>query len=171
MDQTILAVMGVSGSGKTTIARALAGRLGWPFQEGDDLHPPANVAKMHAGIPLDDSDRMPWLQAVAAWVDARLAAGENGIITCSLLKRAYRDIVVGDRSRVRLLFLRGDEALIGDHVAHRQHHFMPASLLHSQFETLEEPGLDEHPIVVQIGKTVADTVQAAMEAVGAVCQP
>ncbi len=171
MDQTILAVMGVSGSGKTTIARALAGRLGWPFQEGDDLHPPANVAKMHAGIPLDDSDRMPWLQAVAAWVDARLAAGENGIITCSLLKRAYRDIVVGDRSRVRLLFLRGDEALIGDHVAHRQHHFMPASLLHSQFETLEEPGPDEHPIVVQIGKTVADTVQAAMEAVGAVCQP
>jgi carbohydrate kinase (thermoresistant glucokinase family) len=158
--------MGVSGSGKTTVARALAERLGWPFQEGDDLHPAANVAKMHAGIPLDDNDRLPWLRAVAAWVDARLAAGENGIITCSLLKRAYRAIVVGDRAKVRLLFLHGDEALISDHVAHRQNHFMPASLLHSQFETLEEPGPDERPIVVEIGNTVDETVHATMLALG-----
>ena len=93
----ILVVMGVSGSGKTTVAQELAAKLGWPFEEGDALHPEANVAKMHAGIPLTDADRAPWLAAVAAWIDGQRKAGKPGIITCSALKRAYRDMIIGDR--------------------------------------------------------------------------
>jgi carbohydrate kinase (thermoresistant glucokinase family) len=154
----VLVVMGVSGSGKSTIALALQRVLGWPFQEGDDLHPPANVEKMRSGQPLDDADRLPWLEAVARWVDDRLAAHEPGIITCSNLKRAYRRITVGYRSGVRLVYLKGDEQLIHDRIAQRQHHYMPPSLLRSQFETLEEPGDDEHPIVVAIHESVGDTV-------------
>jgi carbohydrate kinase (thermoresistant glucokinase family) len=154
----VLVVMGVSGSGKSTIALALQRLLGWPFQEGDDLHPPANVEKMRSGRPLDDADRLPWLQAVARWIDGRLAAHEPGIITCSNLKRAYRDITIGRRSGVRLVYLKGNEQLIRDRIVQRQHRYMPPSLLRSQFETLEEPGDDEHPIVVAIHETVAATV-------------
>ena len=102
--------MGVSGSGKTTIAEELAARLGWPFEEGDALHPEANVAKMHAGIPLTDADRLPWLERVAAWIDAQRAKKQPGIITCSALKRSYRKIVIGDRPEVRLVYLRGGRA-------------------------------------------------------------
>src|SRR5579864_5282138 len=103
----ILLVMGVSGAGKTTVAEALAARLGWAVKEGDLLHPEANVAKMHAGIALTDADRWPWLEAVAAWIDGHRAAGLPGIITCSALKRAYRKVVVGDRPEVQLVYLRG----------------------------------------------------------------
>jgi carbohydrate kinase (thermoresistant glucokinase family) len=154
----VLELMGVSGSGKSTVAAELQRVLGWKFQEGDDLHPPANVAKMRAGLPLDDADRLPWLQSVARWVDERLAAHEPGIITCSNLKRAYRNITIGHRQGVRLVFLKGDEAVIHDRIVLRQHHYMPPSLLRSQFETLEEPSPDEHPVVVTVHGPVAETV-------------
>jgi gluconokinase len=156
--KTVLLLMGVSGSGKTTIAMELQRLLGWPFQEGDDLHPGANVAKMRSGQPLDDDDRWPWLQAVARWIDARLAEGEPGIITCSALKRAYRDLIIGDRKGVTLVYLKGEEQRIAQRLAQRQHHYMPPSLLQSQFATLEEPGDDEHPLVVPLHGTPAATV-------------
>jgi len=157
----VLVVMGVSGAGKTTVARAVAARTGWAFEEGDDLHPAANIAKMHARISLTDADRLPWLSAVAAWIDGRRAAGLAGVITCSALKRAYRRIVVGERPEVRLVYLRGGAELIAERLAQRHGHFMPASLLDSQMETLEEPGPDENPIVVDIGPPpgeIAETI-------------
>jgi gluconokinase len=161
METAVVAIMGVSGSGKTTIGRALAQRLGWPYKEGDELHPPANVAKMRSGIPLTDADRWPWLRLVAAWIDDRRAAGEPGIITCSLLKRAYRDLVIDARPGVRLMFLRGDKRVIAARIAERRGHFMPSSLLDSQFATLEEPGPDEHPLLVEVGGAVEATVERA----------
>jgi carbohydrate kinase (thermoresistant glucokinase family) len=167
MQKMVLVEMGVSGSGKTTIAQALADRLGWAFQEGDALHPQANVDKMHAGIPLTDEDRWPWLRRVAAWVDGQLAAGQPGIITCSLLKRAYRDLVIDGRQGVRLLYLKGDKALIADRMARRKGHFMPASLLDSQFATLEEPGPDEHPLAVDISGTADEIVDHIMRELAA----
>jgi gluconokinase len=154
----VLVVMGVSGSGKSTVALELQRVLHWPFQEGDDLHPPANVEKMRAGRPLDDADRLPWLQAIARWVDDRLAAHEPGIITCSNLKRAYRQITIGRRQGVRLVFLRGEEQIIHDRIVRRQHRYMPPALLRSQFETLEAPGEDEHPVVVTVHGSIAETV-------------
>jgi len=147
----ILLVMGVSGSGKTTVAKALAEQLGWRFQEGDALHPPQNVAKMAAGTPLSDADRWPWLTAIAAVIDGWRAAGVSGIVTCSALKRAYRQVLVGDRADVRLVYLAGSKALIAGRMAARTGHFMPAALLDSQLATLEPPGAEEHPIVMDIG--------------------
>jgi carbohydrate kinase (thermoresistant glucokinase family) len=160
----ILIVMGVSGSGKTTVARTIAERLGWPFLEGDDLHPPANVEKMHSGVPLTDADRLPWLHAIAAWIDARLAAGEAGVVTCSALKHAYRAILVGDRPHVRLVYLDGDKALIAHRLAERKGHFMPPTLLDSQFATLEAPGADEHPLTVHLGGTPEQAVDQVIAA-------
>jgi carbohydrate kinase (thermoresistant glucokinase family) len=155
---TVLVLMGVSGSGKSTIALELQRLLGWPFQEGDDLHPLENVEKMRAGRPLDDADRRPWLEAVARWIDARLAAGEPGIITCSNLKRAYREITIDDRRGVTLVYLKADKPVIAERVTRRSHAYMPPSLLQSQFETLEEPGDDEHPVVVAVHGAVAETI-------------
>jgi ribose 5-phosphate isomerase A len=146
----VLVLMGVSGAGKTTVARELARRLGWAYEEGDALHPAANVAKMHAGVPLTDADRQPWLAAVAAWIDHQLAAGLPGVITCSALKRAYRNIIIGQRQRVRLVYLRGSADLLAQRAANRQGHFMPPSLLPSQLASLEEPGPDEHPLTVDV---------------------
>ena len=158
----VLVVMGVSGSGKTTVATLLAERLGWPFAEGDDFHPPANVAKMHGGTPLTDADRLPWLQAIAGWIDSRRAAGSGGIVSCSALKRAYRNILVGERRDVRLVYVRGSQALIGARIAARQDHFMPASLLQSQFDTLEEPAADERPIIADAALTPAAMVEQVL---------
>jgi ribose 5-phosphate isomerase A len=155
----VLVLMGVSGAGKTTIAQELAVRLGWAFEEGDRLHPEANIAKMQAGLPLNDADRQPWLEQVAAWIDGRRAAKEPGIITCSALKRAYRQIIVGDRQEVRLVYLRGGRDLMAEHLAGRSGHFMPPSLLQSQIDTLEEPGPDEEPLTVDAGHP-ADQVAA-----------
>jgi ribose 5-phosphate isomerase A len=152
----VLVVMGVSGSGKTTIAQEMAVRLGWPFEEGDALHPEANVAKMHAGIPLTDEDRWPWLERVAAWIDSQRKKKQPGIITCSALKKGYRQRIIGDRPEVRLVYLRGGHDLIARHLAGREGHFMPKSLLQSQIDTLEEPGPDEDPLIVNVGRPPGD---------------
>jgi ribose 5-phosphate isomerase A len=163
----VLVVMGVSGSGKSTIAQELAARLGWPFQEGDALHPESNVAKMHAGIPLTDADRQPWLEAVAAWIDGQRARRQPGIVTCSALKRSYRQIVIGNRPEVRLVYLRGDQGLIAERLAARHGHFMPAGLLQSQFDTLEEPGPDEDPLTVDIGPPAGQVADRLIALLGA----
>lgn len=143
--------MGVSGVGKTTLARALAEALGWPFQEGDSLHPPQNVAKMAAGTPLSDADRWPWLDRIRDWIVTRQKAGEPGIVTCSALKRVYRERILGpvrQRQGLALIFLSAPEAVIAARMAARHGHFMPPSLLASQFATLEAPGAEESPLVV-----------------------
>ena len=147
---TVAVVMGVSDSGKTTVAEELARREGWRLVEGDDFHPPANVAKMQSGTPLNDEDRWPWLQAIAREIDAIRARGESAVVASSALRRAYRDILIGDRPDVVLVYLKGSKDLIAGRMAARKGHFMPPALLDSQFATLEEPGDDEHPIVASI---------------------
>jgi gluconokinase len=156
--KTIAIVMGVSGSGKTTVAAMLAGALGVAFLEGDELHPHSNVEKMRSGTPLTDEDRWPWLRAIAARIDEWRAAGKAGVVTCSALKRAYRDILMCDRPEVRLVYLKGSHRLIHDRMAARHEHFMPVGLLDSQFATLEEPGPDERPIMVDVGGTPEQVV-------------
>jgi gluconokinase len=163
---TIAVVMGVSGSGKTTIARRLADAEGWPLLEGDSFHPPANVAKMRSGTPLTDEDRWPWLAAIAAAIDDYRARGESAVVACSALRRVYRDILIGDRKDVRLVYLQGSQALIAERMMARKGHFMPPALLASQFATLEEPGPDENPIVVEIDGTPDESVRAIREKLG-----
>jgi carbohydrate kinase (thermoresistant glucokinase family) len=162
----VLVVMGVSGSGKTTVGRELAARLGWAFEDGDDLHPAANIAKMKRGEPLDDADRGPYLANVAAWIDGRAAAGEPGVVTCSALKRAYRAVLTAARPFVRIVYLDGSHALVGERIARRTGHFMPPSLLESQFETLEPPGVDENPLVISVDQSVEAQVGEVIEALG-----
>jgi gluconokinase len=159
---TALVVMGVSGSGKTTVAELLAKKLGWPFMEGDRLHPPANVEKMRQGIPLTDADRAPWLDRIGEELKSWGAERKSGVLTCSALKRAYRDRIRSARPDVRFIYIKGSEALISARVAARHHEFMPASLLRSQFNTLEEPTPDEPGIVT------VDAVGSAEEEVAAV---
>ena len=167
----VLVVMGVSGSGKTTIASMLANRLGWTFEDGDWFHPPANVAKMSAGHPLTDKDRWPWLQAIADWIDATKVAGRHGVVACSALKREYRAVLVGGNGdAVRIVYLEGDRQLIGDRMSLRQDHFMPPGLLDSQFDTLEPPGPDENPITVSVAphpRDVVESIVAALEGAAA----
>jgi gluconokinase/shikimate kinase len=157
----VLVLMGVSGGGKTTIAEALAERLGWDYAEGDVMHPAANIAKMSAGIPLTDEDRQPWLARIADWISAQTAAGKPGIVTCSALKRSYRDVLRGEN--VIFVYLKGSYELIASRLAERTGHFMPPSLLRSQFATLEEPGEDENAITVDIGGSTAQTTQAVLD--------
>lgn len=149
-DPAVLVVMGVSGSGKTTIAVLLAERLHWELADADSFHSAANVRKMQSGIALTDEDRSPWLHAIAAWIDETRRAGRRGIVTCSALKRSYRTILIDGRQGVRLVYLKGDAELIGGRMAKRHGHFMPPGLLQSQFDTLEEPGPDENPITVSV---------------------
>lgn len=151
---SIAIVMGVSGAGKTTVGECLAERLGWEFIEGDRLHPPANVAKMQSGQPLTDTDRAPWLAAIAAAIGTVQARGGRAVVACSALKRAYRRHLVGARTAVRLVYLDGSPELIAQRLAARRGHFMPARLLESQFAALEQPGPDENPIVVAVGQPV-----------------
>lgn len=146
--------MGVSGSGKSTIASRLAERLGWTFEDGDRFHPAVNVAKMSAGQPLDDEDRWPWLQAIADEIDLTCQAGGHIVMACSALKRTYRNILVHGRSDIRLVFLDGSQALIADRLSRRHGHFMPPGLLESQFKTLEPPQADERPFTVSIDAPV-----------------
>ncbi len=162
----VLIVMGVSGSGKSTIGSLLVQRLHWEFEDADWLHPASNVDKMHSGIALTDEDRWPWLRAVAAWIDRTRRSGGHGIVPCSALKRRYRDILIGDRADVRLVYLKGDETLIARRVATRHEHFMPQSLLHSQFEALEEPGADENPIIVSIEPPPREIVARILSELG-----
>jgi gluconokinase len=150
-DPVVLVVMGVSGCGKSTVAALLSGWLGWPFEEGDALHPQANVEKMAAGHPLTDEDRWPWLEKVAEWVEERLAVGQNGIVSCSALKRSYRDLLNRRGSGIIFVYLAGDEPTIAARLAVRHGHFMPATLLANQFAALEEPGSDEPAMRVDIG--------------------
>ena len=158
MTPCALIVMGVSGSGKSTVGEALAQRLGWRFEDGDKFHPASNVAKMHAGIPLTDDDRWPWLKAIADEIDRGCAVGSPAIIACSALKRAYRDVLVHGRNDVRFVYLRGDQALIARRLALRKGHFMPPGLLTSQFQTLQPPTDDESVVAVLIDAPVATIV-------------
>jgi gluconokinase len=162
----VLVVMGVSGSGKSTVAALLAGRLGWAFEEGDALHPQANIDKMAAGHPLSDEDRYPWLEKVAEWVDQRLDHGENGVITCSALKRSYRDIIGRRGSGVLFVFLSGSPETISARLAERHGHFMPPSLLASQFADLEELHKDEPGIRIDVGPAPGVIAQEIMDEFG-----
>jgi carbohydrate kinase (thermoresistant glucokinase family) len=147
--------MGVSGAGKSSVAALLAGRLGWPFAEGDDMHPQANIDKMAAGHGLDDADRWPWLDLVAAWIREHVAAGEGGIVTCSALKRRYRDVLRGPG--VLFVYLTSPKEQIAQRLLARHGHFMPAALLDSQFADLEPPGPDENALSIEVAGTAEQT--------------
>jgi gluconokinase len=153
-----LIVMGVSGSGKTTIGERLATRMSWRYEDADIFHPPSNVAKMSAGKPLTDEDRWPWLKAIAAEIDRVCSAGERAVIGCSALRRVYRDVLVHGRSDIRIVYLKGTQALIADRLSERKGHFMPPGLLTSQFQTLEPPSDDEHAVTVAIDGPVEKIV-------------
>jgi carbohydrate kinase (thermoresistant glucokinase family) len=159
---SLLVLMGVSGCGKTSVGEMLAECLGWRFLEGDDLHPAANIEKMRAGIPLSDADRAPWLRAVAARMETWRAQEADGVVACSALKRAYRDIVIAGAADTRLVYLRGTPELIAGRLAGRQHRYMPPTLLASQFAALEEPGPEERAIVVDVAPPLAAVVSTIM---------
>jgi gluconokinase len=154
-----IVVMGVSGSGKTTIADRLANKLGWICEDGDKFHPKSNVEKMSAGHPLTDEDRWPWLQAIADKIDQVCEAGEHAVVACSALKRAYRDILVHGRDDIRIVYLDGTQRLIAGRLAARKGHFMPPGLLDSQFKTLEPPRADENSVAVSIDASVDAIVE------------
>jgi gluconokinase len=161
----VVVVMGVSGSGKTTIGKRLAGKLGVEFAEGDDFHPKPNIDKMSRGEPLTDEDRWPWLAAIARRIDQARAERRGLVVACSALKRAYRDILIGTRRDVLLVYLRGSREVIGERVGSRKHEYMPPSLLPSQFAALEEPGPDERPIAIDVAKPAEVTVDEAVTAI------
>jgi 6-phosphogluconolactonase len=169
---SVIVVMGVAGSGKSTIAAMLAHRLGWSYEDADWFHPPTNIEKMHSGQPLTDEDRMPWLDGLAAWIRATRAEGRHGVLACSALKRSYRDLLVAGRGDdVRLVYLKGDRDLIARRFSLRQEnlmppHFMPASLIDSQFAALEEPAEDEHAAVVSINAGPRAIVEAVIMKLG-----
>jgi gluconokinase len=162
----ILIVAGVSGSGKTTVGALLAGRLGWQFADADAFHPAANIAKMAAGIPLTDADRRPWLHAITAWMDERIAQGASAVVTCSALKRAYRDDLLGGRPQARMIFLSVNREEVARRLAARHGHFFPSALLSSQFDALEPPQPDEPRVtVVPSGPDPQETVAAIIAVV------
>jgi carbohydrate kinase (thermoresistant glucokinase family) len=163
---SVILIMGVTSSGKTAVGALLAGRLGWEFADADWFHPSANVEKMRAGTPLTDADREPWLRAIAEWINGICNKGGHAVVACSVLKRRYRDQLIKERTDARLVYLRGDEALIAQRMAARHGHFMPQSLLHSQFEALEEPGPDEHPLAVSIKPTPSEIVTEIVTKLG-----
>jgi len=159
--QPVLVIMGVSGSGKSTVAGVVSGRLGWDLAEGDDLHSAANVAKMQAGQPLTDDDRWPWLETIADWIREHTETGTPGVITCSALKKRYRDILRGEN--VVFVFLQGSKDSISGRLASRHGHYMPPALLESQFEALEEPTEDENYISLCVSATPAEEAQEIIE--------
>jgi gluconokinase len=158
-----IVVMGVSGAGKTTIAQALAKRLEFRFEDGDAFHPQSNVVKMASGTPLTDEDRKPWLEAIANEIDRKAKSGQAIVVACSALKRAYRDILVHGRDDVRIVYLKGNHDVIAERLKHRSGHFMPPSLLDSQFETIEEPTPAENAITVNIDAPFCRTVNDIVE--------
>ena len=166
--RTAIVVMGVAGCGKTTVSGALAERLGWPVADADDFHPPANVAKMRAGTPLTDEDRRPWLATIRAWLEA---ADGNVVVTCSALRRAYRDVLRGPpdqgaEPRVRFVHLHGSRELLAARMGARQGHFMPLTLLDSQLATLEPLQPNEDGVVVDIDASPEQIVEAALRGLG-----
>jgi gluconokinase len=154
----IIVVMGVSGCGKSTVGQSLAGALGWDFQEGDALHPQSNIDKMSAGISLEDDDRWPWLDRIAQWIRAENKYDRDGVVTCSSLKRIYRDRLTQTQSDVRFLYIQVSRPELERRTQHRLH-FMPTSLLDSQLQTLEEPAPDEHALTVS-GEATLDALIA-----------
>ncbi|GAA3552930.1 gluconokinase [Streptomyces osmaniensis] len=162
----VVVVMGVAGTGKTTIGPLLAARLGVPYAEGDDFHPQANIAKMSAGVPLDDDDRWPWLDAIGTWAHER--AGLGGVVSCSALKRSYRDRLRAEAPGVVFVHLSGDQPLIEDRMAHRQGHFMPTALLDSQFATLQPLQADEAGVAVDVAGSPEEITRRAVEALSGI---
>ncbi|MFG2727944.1 gluconokinase [Streptomyces canus] len=158
----VVVVMGVAGTGKTTIGPLLAARLGVPYAEGDDFHPPANIAKMSTGTPLTDEDRWPWLDAIGSWAHGRAALG--GVVSCSALKRSYRDRLRAEAPGVVFVHLAGDRSLIEDRMSHRQGHFMPTALLDSQFATLQPLQEDEAGVVVDVSGSPEEIAGRAAKA-------
>ena len=158
----VIVLMGVAGSGKTTVGMLLANRLGWPFHDGDDLHPAANRAKMNRGIALTDEDRRPWLEAVRDLIRSCIVKGENAIVACSALKRSYRDQIIVDATVVRLVYLKGSSEVIAGRLAERHGHFFDRELLQSQFAALEAP---TDAIVEDVSRTpdlIADSIIARL---------
>jgi gluconokinase len=166
-----IVVMGVSGSGKSTVAARLAERLGCELADGDAFHPAANVAKMSAGIPLDDEDRWPWLRAVAAWIGERDRAGRSAVVACSALKRAYRDVLRSTSPHVAFVHLAGAPELVAARMRARTGHFMPESLLATQYATLQPLASDERGVTMEIGRPVAEVVDAALAALELAAAP
>ena len=166
MDPGVIVVMGVAGSGKSTIAAELARRLGWRFAEGDAFHPAANVEKMRNGTPLTDVDRWPWLDSIAAWVGETRRAGARCVVACSALKRAYRERIAAGRDDVRFVYLQGTYDLVSKRMATRTGHYMPLALLRSQYDTLEEPGTEENPIVLSIERPPDELITRILELLG-----
>ncbi|ASO19296.1 gluconokinase [Actinoalloteichus hoggarensis] len=167
---TIVVVMGVSGSGKTTIARSLADRLGVTYSEADEFHPPENIAKMESGVPLNDQDRLPWLRSIAAWIHEQERADVNGVVTCSALKRSYRDLLRSGNDGVWFLHLAGSREVIGNRLAGRTGHFMPASLLDSQFADLQPLEPDEFGYTADVAEDAETIVEKALTAITAVSE-
>jgi gluconokinase len=163
---SVVIVAGVSGSGKTTVGRLLAERLGWEFADADDFHPLNNLSNMRRGIPLTDADPMPWLRDLAAWIELRLTSGTPGVLACSALKRAYRDLLVRDPGQVRLVYLDGDRDLIEQRMSQRKGHFFAAHMLDSQYRDLEPPGADEHPVEVSVRHSPEENVGHIARALG-----
>jgi gluconokinase len=160
---TAIVIMGVAGAGKSTVGALLAEALKWPMIEGDSLHPPANIEKMSHGVPLNDDDRLPWLKAIAARIDDARQARQPIIVTCSALKRNYRDILADGHDDVGFVYLKGAKDLIADRLAGRKGHFMPPQLLDSQMAALQEPGADEPCMVIAIEAPPADIVRTIVE--------
>jgi gluconokinase len=162
----VVIVMGVSGSGKTTVAKGISTVMGWEFAEGDAFHSEANVAKMRSGEALSDEDRWPWLESIGSWISAKESAGESAVVTCSALRRAYRDLLRRNRPHVRFLHITAPADVIRDRMEHRPGHYMPASLLPSQIATLEPLGDDEPGISVTNEGTAAQVLDRALSALG-----
>ncbi len=162
----IVIVAGVAGSGKTTVGKELAGRLGWAFADADSFHPAANIAKMRAGVPLTDADRAPWLAAIGSWMDRSIAAGQSAVVTCSALKRAYRDALLCGRDQVAMAFLDIGEAQDEQRVTARQGHFFSGRLVASQFAELERPAPDERVHLISVGRPAEQVADEIIDVLG-----
>lgn len=162
----IIIVAGIAGSGKTTVGKLLADRLGCEFEDGDMLHPAANVAKMHAGVPLTDADRWPWLHIIEAWIDQRIAAGQTAVLACSALHRRYRDALLDGRPDAQMVFLQISREVAAARLAHRHGHFFPAQLLDSQLRDLQPPAPDERVLVIDANERadeMADEIASRLD--------